>query len=273
MKKLPIYETFFSWQGEGCHMGKSAYFIRLYGCPVHCPWCDSAGTWHPDHAGSSAHGASRREERGNRKEERKGTKGGASRQSSVVSNQQPASSTQNPEPSAQNPEPRFQRICPRELAERAAERRPHIVVITGGEPAIHDLSELTDCLRERKLKVHLETSGAFPLRGTFDWVTVSPKEWKKPLLDCLVRADELKIVVDSLQAVDYWEKEISHVWCTDSIWLHPEWSKRNDRAILQMINRKVKEGKHPYRAGYQLHKIYEVDEEDTGARQGAPIRN
>ena len=169
---------------------------------------------------------------------------------------------------------RVDKIFPhRELAERAAERRPHIVVITGGEPAIHDLNELTDCLRSRKLKVHLETSGAFPLRGTFDWVTVSPKEWKKPLLDCLVRADELKIVVDSLQAVDYWEKEISHVWCTDSIWLHPEWSKRNDRAILQMINRKVKEGKHPYRAGYQLHKIYEVDEEDTGARQGAPIRN
>ena len=232
MKKLPVYETFFSWQGEGCHMGKSAYFIRLYGCPVHCPWCDSAGTWHPDHARSSEF-------------------------------MKPEASYQNPEPSAQNPAPRFQRILPRELAERAAQRRPHIVVITGGEPAIHDLSELTDCLRERKLKVHLETSGAFPLRGTFDWVTVSPKEWKKPLLDCLVRADELKIVVDSLQAVDYWEKEIGHVWCTGSIWLHPEWSKRNDRAILQLINRKVKEGKYPYRAGYQLHKIYSVDEEDA----------
>lgn len=47
--KLPVYETFNSWQGEGCHMGRSAFFIRLFGCPVHCPWCDSAGTWHPDH--------------------------------------------------------------------------------------------------------------------------------------------------------------------------------------------------------------------------------
>ena len=215
MKKLPVYETFFSWQGEGCQMGKSAFFIRLYGCPVHCPWCDSAGTWHPDHIPD-----------------------------------------------------KVEKISPRKLAEMAAERRPRIVVITGGEPAIHDLGELTDCLRERKLKVHLETAGAFPLLGTFDWVTVSPKEWKKPILDCIVRANELKIVVDSLHAIDYWEKEIGHVWCSDSIWLHPEWSKRNDQAILQLINRKVKEGKHPYRAGYQLHKIYGVDEEDAGGERG-----
>ena len=45
----PVYERFHSWQGEGTHLGKSAFFIRLHGCPVHCPWCDSAGTWHPDH--------------------------------------------------------------------------------------------------------------------------------------------------------------------------------------------------------------------------------
>ena len=44
----PVYERFHSWQGEGLHWGKSAFFIRLHGCPVHCPWCDSAGTCHPD---------------------------------------------------------------------------------------------------------------------------------------------------------------------------------------------------------------------------------
>ena len=228
--KLPVYETFFSWQGEGCHMGKSAYFIRLYGCPVHCPWCDSAGTWDTDHARSTALDAGTR-----------------------------------------NPESRFQRICPRELAERAAQHRPQIVVITGGEPAIHDLRELTDCLREQGLQIHLETSGAFELLGTFDWVTVSPKEWKKPLLDCIVRANELKIIVDSMHAIEYWEKEMGSVWSSDSIWLHPEWSLRKDRAILQLINRKVKEAKHPYRAGYQLHKIYRVDEEDPHSRPPRPV--
>lgn len=43
----PIHEMFHSFQGEGVHMGREAFFVRLYGCPVHCPWCDSAGTWHP----------------------------------------------------------------------------------------------------------------------------------------------------------------------------------------------------------------------------------
>jgi organic radical activating enzyme len=46
--KYPIYEHFYSWQGEGLHSGKSAYFLRSFGCPLKCEWCDSAGTWHPD---------------------------------------------------------------------------------------------------------------------------------------------------------------------------------------------------------------------------------
>ena len=46
--KYPVYERFYTWQGEGVHLGRAAYFIRLYGCPQACPWCDSAGTWHKD---------------------------------------------------------------------------------------------------------------------------------------------------------------------------------------------------------------------------------
>ena len=46
--KYPVYERFYTWQGEGVHLGRAAYFIRLYGCPQACPWCDSAGTWHRD---------------------------------------------------------------------------------------------------------------------------------------------------------------------------------------------------------------------------------
>ncbi|GGJ76040.1 7-carboxy-7-deazaguanine synthase QueE [Deinococcus aquiradiocola] len=47
--KYPVYERFYTWQGEGVHLGAAAYFIRLYGCPQACPWCDSAGTWHRDY--------------------------------------------------------------------------------------------------------------------------------------------------------------------------------------------------------------------------------
>ncbi len=54
--KYPVYERFYTWQGEGVHLGRAAYFVRLYGCPQACPWCDSAGTWHKDYrpAGVSA---------------------------------------------------------------------------------------------------------------------------------------------------------------------------------------------------------------------------
>ena len=45
----PVNETFLSWQGEGVHLGRKAFFIRLQGCPVKCAWCDSASTWHPQH--------------------------------------------------------------------------------------------------------------------------------------------------------------------------------------------------------------------------------
>lgn len=44
--KYPVHERFYTWQGEGVHLGRAAYFVRLYGCPQECPWCDSAGTWH-----------------------------------------------------------------------------------------------------------------------------------------------------------------------------------------------------------------------------------
>lgn len=47
--KYPVFERFYTWQGEGVHLGRAAYFVRLYGCPQHCPWCDSAGTWHKDY--------------------------------------------------------------------------------------------------------------------------------------------------------------------------------------------------------------------------------
>lgn len=46
---LPVHERFYTFQGEGVYMGMPAFFIRTYGCPVHCPWCDSAGTWHKDY--------------------------------------------------------------------------------------------------------------------------------------------------------------------------------------------------------------------------------
>ncbi len=51
---LPVVETFHSLQGEGHHTGRSAFFIRLAGCTVGCPWCDTKHSWptqgQPEHS-------------------------------------------------------------------------------------------------------------------------------------------------------------------------------------------------------------------------------
>lgn len=40
-----IIEQFKSLQGEGMDAGTPAYFVRLAGCPVKCPFCDTKESW------------------------------------------------------------------------------------------------------------------------------------------------------------------------------------------------------------------------------------
>jgi 7-carboxy-7-deazaguanine synthase len=100
-----------------------------------------------------------------------------------------------------------------------------IVVITGGEPLLHDLSGLTKTLKSAGLKTHIETSGSSPLSGEWDWITLSPKKFKAPLPEVLPYANELKVVVfnksDFLWAESFAEK--LPVNC--KLYLQPEWEK------------------------------------------------
>lgn len=214
---LPVHEQFYSFQGEGSHAGKAAYFIRTFGCPVHCPWCDSAGTWHPDYV----------------------------------------------------PE-KISRISVDELVAAAAATQAEFVVVTGGEPAIHDLKPLVDALHAAGLKAHIETSGAFPVKGDFDWITLSPKRWKLPLEANLSKANEFKIIVDSVSAIEEYAAILS---ATEDrpVWLHPEWSQRDKTDILNAITDWVKAHGTPYRAGWQLHKPYKADILDPKSAKAAPL--
>lgn len=217
--RYPVHELFHSWQGEGLHAGRSAFFIRLFGCPVHCPWCDSAGTWRPDRI--------------------------------------PA---------------QIERWEVEALVAAATAAHPEFVVLTGGEPAIHDLGPLTEALWAAGLPVHLETSGAFPLRGRFDWITLSPKRWKGPLAESLARADEFKLILETPAAIGEYEAIVApHAGSRKPIWLHPEWSRRQDPELLAAITARVKSGGAPFRAGWQLHKLYHADEQDPRARAGEGV--
>jgi organic radical activating enzyme len=100
-----------------------------------------------------------------------------------------------------------------------------IVVITGGEPLLHDLSELTEALHNAELRVHIETSGSSPISGKLDWITLSPKKFKEPLPEVLPRAHELKIVVFNKSDFAWAEKWARQVSPECKLFLQPEWSK------------------------------------------------
>lgn len=100
-----------------------------------------------------------------------------------------------------------------------------IVVITGGEPLMHNLDALTKELQTAGLKTNIETSGAYPLSGSWDWICVSPKKFKAPLPEVVSKANELKVVVFNRSDFDWAEKYAAQVSADCKLYLQPEWSK------------------------------------------------
>ncbi len=130
-----------------------------------------------------------------------------------------------------------------------------IVVITGGEPLMHPLGPLTEALQAAGLQTHIETSGAHPLSGQWDWICLSPKKFKAPLPEILPLANELKVVVFNKSDFDWAEKHASLVSPKCRLYLQPEW----DRAaqITPFIVDYIKA--HPeWELSLQVHKYIQV---------------
>ena len=193
----PIVETFHSIQGEGAWTGVSAFFIRLAGCDVHCPWCDTKQSWnsqlHPQHQIE-------------------------------------------------------------DLATEVKTAQPAIVVITGGEPLMHDLNPLTKVIKRLGIRVHLETSGAHPFSGNFDWVTFSPKQFKPPHLSIYRQVSELKVVVVNEYDLKWAEQQAALVSPQVYKYLQPEWNTpQSKKLIFDYVLQ------HPeWRISLQTHKLLEI---------------
>ena len=193
----PVVETFHSLQGEGFWTGTSAFFIRLGGCDVHCPWCDQKETWPKEHH--------------------------------LLSNSI-------------------------DIVNKVLLTTPALVIITGGEPLLHNLNPLTEALQKAGLRLHLETSGAHPLTGSFDWVTFSPKPFKFPDQSIYSRADELKVVIAEAKDLEWAEEMSAQVPANTLRYLQPEWnSPESIKFILPYILR------HPqWRLSLQTHKFLNI---------------
>lgn len=131
----------------------------------------------------------------------------------------------------------------------------NIVVITGGEPLMYDLTELTTQLQQAGFKTHLETSGAYPLTGSWNWICVSPKKFKAPLPEILPHADELKIIIFNKSDFDWAEKHAAAVAKECKLYLQPEWD--NAAKMTPSIIEYVKA--HPkWELSLQIHKYINV---------------
>lgn len=142
-----------------------------------------------------------------------------------------------------------------ELVQLAVNSGTNNVVITGGEPMMYDLTELTAALKAKQLNLWLETSGAYPISGQWDWICVSPKKFKAPVLDALQKADELKVVIFNKSDFDWAEQHIKNTSAKCIGYLQPEFSKFD--TIVPAIVDYVKEN-NSWRIGLQTHKVIQV---------------
>lgn len=195
---LPVMEEFYTLQGEGCHTGKAAWFIRLGGCDIGCNWCDSRQSWN-------------------------------------------------------------HRLFPLQqvddIVAKALQYPAKAVVITGGEPTLYNLELLCKGLKNNGLETFIETSGAFPLTGEWDWICLSPKQQKPPVPDIFLKANELKVIIHSPD--DFLWAEACRKACTPEclLFLQPEWSvhKQMTPVIVEYIK------SHPeWRISIQSHKFMKI---------------
>jgi len=113
-----------------------------------------------------------------------------------------------------------------------AKHYANTVVITGGEPLMWNMNYITQQLINQGIKVHIETSGAYPLTGKYDWVCLSPKKNKLPLREVSEIAQELKVIVFNKHDFKFAEEQASLVGPECELFLQPEWSNREKMTPL-----------------------------------------
>ena len=138
---------------------------------------------------------------------------------------------------------------------KGAKQYSDTVVVTGGEPLMWPMEPLTNLLHSKEINIHIETSGAYPLSGNWDWFCLSPKKNKLPLKEAYERADELKMIIYNKDDFRFAEEQASKVNKDCILYLQPEWSKR-DKVIPEIVDYVMK---HPkWKVSLQTHKYLNI---------------
>jgi organic radical activating enzyme len=142
-----------------------------------------------------------------------------------------------------------------EICQRVVNSGSRIAVVTGGEPAIYDLSLLTEQIKNAGIRTHIETSGVYPLRGKWDWVCFSPKKFKEPDPSIFGQSDELKVVIYNKTDFSWAEQFAEQVPSTCNLFLQPEWSR--EKEMLPLIIEYVKANPR-WQVSLQIHKYMNI---------------
>ena len=141
------------------------------------------------------------------------------------------------------------------IIEEAQKYPGRMAVVTGGEPLLHNLDELTRALHAAGFQTNIETSGSSPLSGKWDWICLSPKKFKAPLPELVPQASELKVVIFNKTDFAWAEKYAAQVAPECKLYLQPEWEKAN--IVTPLIVDYIKQ--HPqWELSLQLHKYINV---------------
>lgn len=136
-----------------------------------------------------------------------------------------------------------------------AKKYSDTIVVTGGEPLMWDMTALTTQLKAEGMQVHIETSGAYELSGTWDWVCLSPKKLKLPTQGVYDVANELKTIIYNKDDFKFAEEQAARVGKDCILYMQPEWSK-SDKMIPEIVDYVMKNPK--WKVSLQTHKYLNI---------------
>lgn len=142
-----------------------------------------------------------------------------------------------------------------EIVARALAYPAKAAVITGGEPSLYPLDYLCDKLKKHSIQTFIETSGAYPLSGQWDWICLSPKRRQPPVDSIHMKADELKVIVARPNDLNWAEENASLVKSGCLLFLQPEWSVREK--IVPVIVDYIMQNPQ-WRISLQAHKFMHI---------------
>ena len=142
-----------------------------------------------------------------------------------------------------------------QITEEAIKHPGKLAVITGGEPLMYNLDELTNSLKKNGLETNIETSGVYPISGSWDWICFSPKKFKAPQEEIYDQAHELKIIIYNKSDFKWAEGHRAKVNDNCKLYLQPEWGKSDE--MLPLIIEYVKNNPH-WEISLQIHKFMNI---------------